>query len=95
MFPELRSLSSFLNIKAIKRPVIIANNMAPIALASPSSHPNTLAVRTIASTFIAGPEYRNAVAGPIPAPLVYIPAKSGNTVHEHTARTVPDTEATE
>ena len=43
---------------------------------------------------MAGPEYKKAVAGPIPAPLTYIPANIGRTVHEHTARTVPETEAT-
>ena len=30
----------------------------------------------------------------MPAPLLKIPAKRGSTVQEHTARTVPDTEAT-
>ena len=48
----------------------------------------------IARTLIAGPEYRNAVAGPMPAPRVYSPAKRGNTVQEQTAKTVPDTDAT-
>jgi hypothetical protein len=43
---------------------------------------------------IAGPEYKNAVAGPKPAPRRQIPAKRGRTVHEQTASTVPLTEAT-
>ncbi len=72
-----------------------ANKIAPIALARPNFQPNTLAVNTIARTLIAGPEYKNAVAGPMPAPLVYIPANRGSTVQEHTARMVPETEATQ
>jgi hypothetical protein len=48
----------------------------------------------IAKTFIAGPEYKKATAGPRPAPLLYIPEKSGRTVHEQTARIVPETDAT-
>lgn len=38
-------------------------------------------------------EYRNAQAGPNPAPMRQIPAKSGRTVQEQTARMVPETEA--
>ena len=67
---------------------------APTALAIPISNPRTLAVSTIASTFMAGPEYRNAIAGPKPAPRFQMPANNGNTVQEQTARMVPETEAT-
>ena len=44
---------------------------------------------------MAGAENRNVVAGPMPAPRLYIPAKSGKTVQLHTASMVPDTAATE
>jgi hypothetical protein len=47
----------------------MANETAPTARAIPSGAPSTLAVMTIASTLIAGPEYRKAVAGPRPAPM--------------------------
>ena len=67
---------------------------APTALAIPRVTPRTRAVSTIASTFIAGPEYRKAVAGPNPAPRFQMPAKRGSTVQEQTANMVPDTEAT-
>ena len=50
------------------RPMTTENSTAPRARASPSLQPSTLAVRTMASTLIAGPEYRKAVAGPMPAP---------------------------
>ena len=43
---------------------------------------------------MAGPEYRKAMAGPSPAPRLCIPEKSGITVHEQTARIVPETAAT-
>ena len=61
------------------------NNTAPTALAMPSFHPNILAVMIMANTFMAGPEYKKAIAGP---------AKMGNTVQEQTAKMVPDTDAT-
>ncbi len=48
----------------------MAKMTAPTARASPSCQPRILAVNTTASTLMAGPEYRNAVAGPIPAPRV-------------------------
>ena len=48
----------------------------------------------IAKIFIAGPEYKNAIAGPRPAPLLCIPENKGRTVHEQTARIVPETDAT-
>jgi len=41
---------------------------APIIRAIPILKPKTLAVRIIAKIFIAGPENKNVVAGPIPAP---------------------------
>ena len=44
---------------------------------------------------IAGPAYRNVIAGPSPLPLFFIPANSGRIVQLHTARTIPDTDATE
>jgi len=47
----------------------------------------------MARMFMAGPENKNVVAGPIPAPELYIPAKSGRTVQEQTARIDPLTEA--
>jgi hypothetical protein len=46
-----------------------AKTTAPSARAIPISTPSTLAVSTMASTLMAGPEYRNADAGPRPAPL--------------------------
>jgi hypothetical protein len=49
----------------------------------------------MASTLTAGPEYKKAVAGPIPAPRVVMLAKSGSTVQEQTARMEPETDATE
>ena len=49
---------------------MMANTMAPMARATPNSHPNTRAVRIMASILMAGPEYKNAVAGPRPAPLL-------------------------
>lgn len=49
----------------------------------------------MANTFMAGPEYRNDVAGPRPAPRLYMPAKRGSTVQEQTASMVPETDATE
>jgi hypothetical protein len=48
----------------------------------------------IAIRFMAGPEKRNAVAGPIPAPLFCIPANIGKIVQLQTARIVPDVAAT-
>jgi len=76
------------------KPITMLKTMAPIARAMPSDGPSTAAVSTIASTLIAGPEYRNAVAGPNPAPIRQIPANSGRIVQEHTARIVPLTDAT-
>lgn len=49
----------------------------------------------MARRLIAGPEYKKVVAGPIPAPIVYIPEKRGKMVQLHTARTVPEIEAIE
>jgi len=45
-------------------------------LTKDNSHPRTVPVRNIAAIFIAGPAYKNAVAGPIPAPLFQIPANN-------------------
>jgi hypothetical protein len=42
---------------------------------------------------MAGPEYKNVVAGPIPAPRLYIPAKSGKIVQLQTASKVPEIDA--
>lgn len=56
-----------------------------IILAIAKFHPNTLPVKRIAIMFVAGAVYKNANAGPIPAPFFLIPAKSGRIVHEHTA----------
>ena len=44
---------------------------------------------------MAGPEKRNVVAGPIPAPRLYIPVNNGRTVQLHTARMAPETDAIE
>jgi len=49
-------------------PITIANTIEPMIRATPKSKPSTRAVRKIAITLIAGPEYRNADAGPMPAP---------------------------
>ena len=66
---------------AMIRPMTIAMDTAAIALAIPISKPRTLAVSTMARRFIAGPEKRKAVAGPIPAPFFSIPANMGKMVH--------------
>ena len=76
------------------KPITILKRIAPTARATPMSSPRMRAVRMIASTLIAGPEYRNVHAGPSPAPIRQMPAKSGRTVQEHTARMPPLTEAT-
>jgi len=78
----------------MRRPIMTLNKTAPIALASPNCQPRILAVSIIAKTLIAGPEYKNAIAGPRPAPLWYIPKNKGRTVQEHTAKIVPETDAT-
>ena len=51
------------------------------------------AVRMIDKILIAGPEYRNAMAGPNPAPRLYMPVNNGRMVHEHTAKILPETAA--
>ena len=94
MAASTRSCSDRLKITAMSPPTTSAKSTAPTALAAPSLAPSTLEVRTIASTLIAGPEYRNAVAGPSPAPMVWMPANSGSTVQEQTARMVPLMDAT-
>ena len=43
---------------------------------------------------IAGAENKNVVAGPMPAPRLYIPAKRGSTVQLQTASRQPETAAT-
>lgn len=48
--------SSFLNINDIASPITMLKEIAPIALAKPISKPNTLAVKIMANTLIAGPE---------------------------------------
>ncbi len=79
---------------AMIRPMITAMDTAAIALAIPISTPSTLAVSTIARRFMAGPEKRNAVAGPMPAPFFSIPANMGRIVQLQTASIVPDVAAT-
>jgi len=66
---------------------------ARIALAAPRLNPKMFAVYIIASILMAGPEYKKVVAGPMPAPRLYIPAKTGKMVQLHTASTVPETDA--
>ncbi len=82
------------NIAAMLKPITKDIKTAHTALAIPISRPRTLAVRTMANRLIAGPEYKNAVAGPIPAPLLYMPANIGSTVQLQTARIVPEMDAT-
>jgi hypothetical protein len=94
MAVSTRSCSERLKMRAMRAPTTSAKSTALTARAAPSLAPRTLAVSTMASTLMAGPEYRNAMAGPSPAPIWWIPANSGSTVHEHTARMVPLTEAT-
>lgn len=72
----------------------ILKRTAPIARAMPKGSPRIRAVSTIARMLTAGPEYRNAMAGPNPAPLFQIPAKIGSTVQEQTARMLPETDDT-
>jgi hypothetical protein len=76
------------------RPVTTAKTTAPITRATPISNPRMRAVRIMARILIAGPEYRNAMAGPRPAPLLWILENKGRIVQEQTARMVPDTDAT-
>ena len=54
--------------------------IAAVILARPICIPNTLIVRNMAATFIAGPEKRNVIAGPRPAPIFLIPANKGSIV---------------
>jgi len=64
----VRASSSLRNKAAMISPITIANTIEPMIRATPKSKPSTRAVRKIAITLIAGPEYRNADAGPMPAP---------------------------
>ena len=93
-WPSARFSSSFLNKKAMINPMITLNTTAPMILAIPSSNPSILAVSMIARMLMAGPEYKNAMAGPNPAPRLYMLAKSGRIVQLQTASMVPETEAT-
>ena len=88
------SCSSLRKMRCISSPMRMLNTMAPTARAMPSCMPRTRAVRTMARTLIAGPEYRNVVAGPRPAPMRQMPLNRGSTVQEHTAKMLPETEAT-
>src|SRR4030043_1035653 len=76
-------------------PIIMLKETAPIVRATPISKPRMRAVSIIASILIAGPEYKKAIAGPSPAPLLCILENNGKIVHEQTARIEPETEATE
>ncbi|GAH93042.1 unnamed protein product, partial [marine sediment metagenome] len=67
---------------------------AKISLEMAISHPIIVPVRVIASMLIDGPTKRNVIAGPRPAPLFLIPAKSGSIVQEQTAINRPLIEAT-
>jgi len=62
--------------------------------ATPISNPRIRAVKIMAKMLIAGPEYKNAIAGPIPAPRLCMLENRGKMVHEQTARMVPETAAT-
>ena len=53
-------------------PIITAKTTAPTIRAIPISKPSILAVRIIANMFMAGPEYKKAIAGPKPAPRLWI-----------------------
>ncbi len=86
--------SSFLKINAINKPITIDIRIAATARARPMSYPSTCAVRTIARMFIAGPENRKAVAGPMPAPRLWILVNKGRMVQLQTARIVPERAAT-
>jgi len=63
------SSSSLRKMKCMARPTNTENTTAPTARAMPSSRPRMRAVRMMASTLMAGPEYRKADAGPSPAPI--------------------------
>lgn len=95
----LDKVSHFLSLPskraAIIRPMPTAMVMAATARAMPRFRPKTLAVRTIVRRFMAGPEKRKTEAGPMPAPLLDIPADMGKIVQLHTASIVPDVAATE
>ena len=61
--------SSFLKIRCIESPITTLKTTAPTVRAMPISRPRIRAVNAMASTLMAGPEYRKAVAGPMPAPI--------------------------
>ena len=71
------------------------STQSALDLGTPSSSIGAAVFARIASAL--KPERVDAegvLAGPSPAPIWWIPANSGSTVHEHTARMVPLTEAT-
>ena len=48
----------------------------------------------MARILIPGPAKRKVVAGPSPPPFLYMPVNRGRMVQLHTARTIPEIEAT-
>ena len=72
-------------------PIKTANVIDKSILEAANSHPKMLPVYTIAKMLVAGAVYRNAIAGPMPAPFFFIPANNGSIVHEHTASNKPAT----
>ena len=81
-------------MKDMASPMITEKLTAPTTRAIPMSIPKMRAVRMIDKILIAGPEYRNAMAGPNPAPRLYMLVNNGRIVHEHTAKMPPETAAT-
>lgn len=84
------AFSSLWKIIDIRSPMITENTMAPTMRAIPISTPNIRAVKMIDKILIAGPEYRKAMAGPSPAPRLYMLVNNGRIVQEQTARIPPE-----
>ncbi len=65
-----------------------------MVLAKLISNPRILAVNIIARMFMAGPEYRKAMAGPKPVPRLCILENSRRVAQLQTARMAPDLDVT-
>jgi len=80
-------------MKDMIKPIITLKTTAPIIRAIPRSNPKIRAVRIIAKILMAGPEYKNVMAGPKPAPRLCMLENRGKIVQLQTASIVPDNEA--
>jgi hypothetical protein len=77
-------------IFAITNPTTVAKRIENPILEKATSQPIKLPVYSTATMFVAGAVYKNAIAGPKPAPPFLIPANNGITVQEHVANNNPD-----